>query len=72
MFLANPIKPVKEVGNIEALGMVASFQGIVKEEGFRGLYRGLLPNFLKVIPAVSIGYVMYEQLKLLLGVTTVK
>lgn len=52
--------------------MVATFQGIVKEEGFRGLYRGLLPNFLKVIPAVSIGYVMYEQLKLLLGVTTVK
>lgn len=55
-----------------SLGMVGTFNSIVQEEGPRGLYRGLLPNFLKVIPAVSIGYVMYEQLKLLLGVDTVR
>lgn len=52
--------------------MLGTFSNIVQEEGLRGLYRGLLPNFLKVIPAVSIGYVMYEQLKLLLGVDTVR
>ncbi len=53
-------------------GIVDTLQNIVREEGYRGLYRGILPNFLKVIPAVSIGYVMYEQLKLLLGVETVR
>lgn len=52
--------------------MMATFRGIVQEEGPRGLYRGLLPNFLKVIPAVSIGYVVYEHAKHLLGVETIK
>lgn len=52
--------------------MVDTLKTIFKEEGLRGLYRGLLPNFLKVIPAVSIGYVVYEQLKLVLNVKTVR
>ena len=54
------------------MGMVDTLQSIVRDEGTRGLYRGLLPNFLKVIPAVSIGYVVYEQLKLLMGVDSVR
>ncbi|XP_030644228.1 calcium-binding mitochondrial carrier protein SCaMC-2-A [Chanos chanos] len=41
---------------------------IVKTEGPAGLYRGLTPNFLKVIPAVSISYVVYEHIKTALGV----
>ncbi|XP_075434617.1 mitochondrial adenyl nucleotide antiporter SLC25A25 isoform X1 [Ascaphus truei] len=44
------------------------FQHILKTEGAFGLYRGLAPNFMKVIPAVSISYVVYENLKLTLGV----
>ncbi|XP_041431169.1 calcium-binding mitochondrial carrier protein SCaMC-2 isoform X5 [Xenopus laevis] len=44
------------------------FKHIVKTEGAFGLYRGLAPNFMKVIPAVSISYVVYENLKLTLGV----
>jgi len=43
-------------------------RGIVQTEGPRGLYRGLLPNFAKVLPAVSISYVVYEQVKTALGV----
>lgn len=54
------------------MGMVDMLKTIFKDEGLRGLYRGLLPNFLKVIPAVSIGYVVYEQLKLVLNVKTVR
>ena len=38
------------------------------EEGFRGLYRGLVPNFLKVAPAVSVSYVVYECTRHALGV----
>lgn len=61
-----------EISETRALGMVETVRSIVREEGLRGLYRGLLPNFLKVIPAVSIGYVVYEQLKSVLNVKTVR
>lgn len=44
------------------------FRHIVRTEGAIGLYRGLAPNFMKVIPAVSISYVVYENLKINLGV----
>lgn len=41
---------------------------IVENEGFFGLYRGILPNFMKVIPAVSISYVVYEYMRSGLGI----
>uniref|UniRef100_A0AAV2M1B3 Uncharacterized protein n=1 Tax=Knipowitschia caucasica TaxID=637954 RepID=A0AAV2M1B3_KNICA len=49
------------------LTMVGQFRLIVSQEGIPGLYRGLTPNFLKVIPAVSISYVVYEHMKKVLG-----
>eukprot|EP01136_Pigoraptor_vietnamica_P023188 Opistho-1_new@75037 len=45
------------------LGMVDVFRRTIRDEGFPGLYRGLGPNFLKVIPSVGISYVVYEQVK---------
>lgn len=36
---------------------------IVEKDGFKGLYRGLAPNFMKVLPAVSISYAVYEKTK---------
>lgn len=48
--------------------MSGLFRHIVRTEGAIGLYRGLAPNFMKVIPAVSISYVVYENLKITLGV----
>lgn len=50
--------------------MSGLFRQILQNEGPTGLYRGLAPNFLKVIPAVSISYVVYEHLKTQLGVTS--
>ncbi|KAL2101263.1 hypothetical protein ACEWY4_003024 [Coilia grayii] len=50
------------------LSMVGQFKHIVSHEGVPGLYRGITPNFLKVIPAVSISYVVYEHMKKVLGV----
>ncbi|KAI7097841.1 hypothetical protein KC352_g26258, partial [Hortaea werneckii] len=35
----------------------------IKYEGVRGLFKGLTPNLLKVVPAVSITYVVYENTK---------
>ncbi|XP_065179310.1 mitochondrial adenyl nucleotide antiporter SLC25A24-B-like [Sycon ciliatum] len=48
--------------------MAGVFGQIIKQEGPRGLYRGLAPNFMKVLPAVSISYAVYEKCKDLLGV----
>uniref|UniRef100_A0A8C9VYV6 Solute carrier family 25 member 25 n=1 Tax=Scleropages formosus TaxID=113540 RepID=A0A8C9VYV6_SCLFO len=50
------------------MSMTGLFKHIVQTEGVTGLYRGLAPNFMKVIPAVSISYVVYENLKVTLGV----
>ncbi|KAK2916445.1 hypothetical protein QQF64_024967 [Cirrhinus molitorella] len=50
------------------LSMLGQFKHIVSHEGVPGLYRGIAPNFLKVIPAVSISYVVYEHMKKALGV----
>jgi len=43
--------------------MLDVFHQTIKYEGIRGLYKGLGPNFLKVVPAVSISYTIYENSK---------
>ncbi|XP_054615393.1 calcium-binding mitochondrial carrier protein SCaMC-3b isoform X2 [Dunckerocampus dactyliophorus] len=53
---------------IPQMTMVGQFKYIISREGVPGLYRGITPNFLKVIPAVSISYVVYEHMKKVLGV----
>lgn len=49
--------------------MSTLMQKIVAKDGVFGLYRGILPNFMKVIPAVSISYVVYEYMKNGLGIS---
>ncbi|KAK9500415.1 hypothetical protein O3M35_001686 [Rhynocoris fuscipes] len=48
--------------------MTSLFKNIIKSEGVKGLYRGITPNFMKVAPAVSISYLVYEKTRLALGV----
>jgi len=38
----------------------------IRNEGWRGLFKGVTPNLLKVAPAVSISYVVYENCKALM------
>lgn len=38
-------------------------QKTVKNEGVRGLFKGIAPNLIKVVPAVSITYVVYDHAK---------
>ncbi|KAK5869564.1 hypothetical protein PBY51_024270 [Eleginops maclovinus] len=52
----------------EQMPMNLMVKKILQKEGFFGLYRGILPNFMKVIPAVSISYVVYEHMKSGLGI----
>ncbi|KAM0335593.1 hypothetical protein ACHAQA_000641 [Verticillium albo-atrum] len=42
-------------------------QKTMKNEGMRGMYKGLTPNLMKVAPALSITWVMYENSKRMLG-----
>lgn len=48
--------------------MSGIFKHILRNDGPKGLYRGIAPNFLKVAPAVSISYVVYEQMRTALGI----
>ena len=44
-------------------------QKTIAKEGYRGLYKGLTPNLLKVAPALSITWVVYENSKRFLGLS---
>ena len=48
--------------------MLQVFKEILHTDGVLGLYRGLYPNCLKVVPAVSISYLVYERLRTGLGI----
>ncbi|CAG8476367.1 9011_t:CDS:2 [Ambispora gerdemannii] len=42
---------------------------VINQEGIRGLYKGMIPNYLKVAPAISVSFVTYEACKDFLGVS---
>lgn len=48
--------------------MLSLLHNIVTQEGIAGLYRGISPNLLKIVPAVSVSYVVYEYMRIMLGV----
>ncbi|KAJ8899944.1 hypothetical protein K2173_019649 [Erythroxylum novogranatense] len=48
-------------------GLYGTFGHIVRSEGLRGLYRGILPEYCKVVPSVGIVFMTYETLKMLLA-----
>lgn len=48
-------------------GILGTFKHIIKTEGWAGLYRGILPEYLKVIPSVGIVFMTYEIMKTVLS-----
>uniref|UniRef100_A0A5B6ZK47 Mitochondrial substrate carrier family protein B-like n=1 Tax=Davidia involucrata TaxID=16924 RepID=A0A5B6ZK47_DAVIN len=48
-------------------GLFGTFGHIIRTEGLRGLYRGILPEYYKVVPGVGIVFMTYETLKKLLS-----
>ncbi|KAJ4956812.1 hypothetical protein NE237_013595 [Protea cynaroides] len=54
--------------SVEYCGMVDAFKKTVRNEGFGALYKGLIPNSVKVVPSISIAFVTYEVVKDVLGV----
>ncbi|TQD68971.1 hypothetical protein C1H46_045496 [Malus baccata] len=53
---------------LEYTGMVDAFRKTVRHEGFGALYKGLVPNCVKVVPSIAIAFVTYEMVKDVLGV----
>ncbi|CAH8540891.1 unnamed protein product [Schistosoma bovis] len=53
----------------EKTGLLKIVKNIVEHEGIPGLFRGLGPNILKVLPAVSVSYACYDQIKAFLQVS---
>ncbi|UPR03128.1 mitochondrial carrier protein [Chloropicon primus] len=50
-------------GEILYKNMLDALIQISRKEGIPALYAGLLPNYLKLIPAAAISFLVYEQLK---------
>nr|XP_048319412.1 mitochondrial adenine nucleotide transporter ADNT1-like isoform X1 [Ziziphus jujuba var. spinosa] len=53
---------------LEYNGMIDAFRKTVRHEGFGALYKGLIPNSVKVVPSIAIAFVTYESVKDILGV----
>ncbi|GMH43093.1 hypothetical protein BSKO_11015 [Bryopsis sp. KO-2023] len=47
-------------------GILDCFRKVVRQDGLTGLYKGLGPNFFKALPAISISYVAFENVKVVL------
>jgi solute carrier family 25 phosphate transporter 23/24/25/41 len=47
--------------------MADAFRRTYRHEGWRGFYKGWLPNMLKVVPSASITYLVYEDMKIRLS-----
>ncbi|XP_057804093.1 uncharacterized protein LOC131019544 isoform X2 [Salvia miltiorrhiza] len=48
-------------------GLVGTLRHIIRKEGWLGLYRGILPEYYKVVPSVGIVFMTYEKLKQILS-----
>ena len=43
--------------------LVGCLTDTFRADGFKGLYRGIVPNLLKAVPSISISYVVFENVK---------
>ncbi|CAL1410039.1 unnamed protein product [Linum trigynum] len=58
--------PVSAHSSGRGSAIVTILQSIVKTEGFRGIYRGLSPTILAILPNWAVYFTVYEKLKGLL------
>jgi len=44
-------------------GILQEVTTVYRTDGIRGFYRGLIPNYLKIIPAAGVSFLTYEKMK---------
>ncbi|XP_027712552.1 LOW QUALITY PROTEIN: calcium-binding mitochondrial carrier protein SCaMC-1-like [Vombatus ursinus] len=59
------------LGGIPPMKMISLIKIIILTDGVIGFYKGIIPNIVKVLPAVCISYVICEKTKTGLGVAEV-
>jgi len=47
--------------------MVDACRKMFAKEGIRGFFKGMIPNYLKVAPAMGVSFMSYEWSKKVLG-----
>lgn len=55
-------------GQHHYIGYTDVFKQVVRREGLRGLYAGIVPEYFKVVPGVAIAFCAYELMKKTLAV----
>ena len=50
-------------GAVAYSGFMDCFKKAIQHEGMKGLYKGIVPNLLKVMPAASISYTVYDLMQ---------
>jgi hypothetical protein len=64
---APPNRPqVQRISGTRKLGIVGGLSGIVKAEGAKGLYRGLTPTLMALLPNWAVYFSVYGRLKTVL------
>ncbi|XP_066313900.1 uncharacterized protein [Miscanthus floridulus] len=53
--------------SVQKSTITRTIRDILQREGLRGFYRGIAPEYLKVVPSVGIAFMTYETLKSLLS-----
>lgn len=67
--LMYPHQVVRAQMQYQGTSMGATINGVIQKDGWRGFYRGLSANLARVVPAMSITLVSYENLKKLISGT---
>ena len=49
-------------------GVLDALKTIARDEGFRGFYKGMVPNAVKVVPNTALRFMAYDVLKKYLGI----
>lgn len=63
IFPFDVVKSKIQIESLSNVSMISVMRKIVKNEGIKGLYRGLFPTLLRTLPASGALFVAYEYSK---------